>query len=127
MSACPWEGADDLPTAQLLTTAGWGPELVARCRAEYMALLAEQNESTSLERAESTRPPFGRCVSLSCVRKNTVRAHAPKVWGAHRGAGMRTSKLRAREVAIDQMGRYVWHAPQKWCGAVCGPPTPQAL
>ena len=40
MSFVPWDPSDDLPMAQLLRTAGWGPALVGRCQEAYDALTA---------------------------------------------------------------------------------------
>ncbi len=37
----PWDPSDDLPTPQLLQTAGWGTELVSRCATAYDELLAQ--------------------------------------------------------------------------------------
>ena len=44
-----WDPTDDMQTAQLLHTAGWGPELVARCQAAYDSVLAEPSSASLAE------------------------------------------------------------------------------
>ena len=37
-----WDPSDDQPTPQLLSTAGWGPELVERCRQAFEEVLSHR-------------------------------------------------------------------------------------